>query len=143
MKKEEIKVYTHTHPDAMTVRVTVFVEEQGFHDEFDETDGVAVHFVAYADGNPVGTCRVFAADGGYILGRLAVVKPHRGLGFGKALLSAAETHVESIGGESLSLHSQLRASGFYAKCGYAPFGEPDEEEGCPHIWMKKRLGGTT
>lgn len=136
-----ILTYTYTHPDAMAVRVAVFVEEQGFHDEFDETDGVAVHFVAYDGGEPIGTCRVFEAEGGHVLGRLAVMKPHRGLGIGKALLAAAEAHVAAAGGESLSLHSQLRAEEFYSKCGYAPFGEPDEEEGCPHIWMKKRLGG--
>lgn len=127
----------------MAIRIAVFVEEQGFHDEFDDTDTVSVHFVAYENGIPVGTCRVFEAESGYVLGRLAVTAQYRGAGIGKELLTAAETHVAALGGTSLSLHSQLRASEFYKKCGYSPFGSPDEEEGCPHIWMKKQLGGTT
>ena len=42
-----IRVY-HTLPgDAVTIREEVFMKEQGFHDEFDETDRTAAHLVLY------------------------------------------------------------------------------------------------
>jgi hypothetical protein len=33
----------------------------------------------------------------------------------------------------------LHAKGFYEKCGDTAFGEIEPEEGCPHIWMTKKL----
>ena len=43
------------------------------------------------------------------------------------------------GGGSVRLHAQQRASGFYEKQGYEPYGPVEYEEYCPHIWMKKKL----
>lgn len=132
-------------PEAMIVRTTVFVEEQGFVDEYDAIDPVATHFVMYdEDNNPVATCRVFTLDGQgeegfFFLGRLAVIKEHRGRGLGAEIVTAAEAYVRAAGGEGILLHSQSAASGFYRAVGYTAFGEPDEEQGCPHVWMKKRL----
>ena len=37
----EVVVTNLLHPDAMKVRKEVFVEEQGFHDEFDDIDNMA------------------------------------------------------------------------------------------------------
>ena len=37
----EIKVYHTLHEDAVKIRKEVFMKEQGFHDEFDETDQTA------------------------------------------------------------------------------------------------------
>lgn len=54
-------------------------------------------------------------------------------------LKEAEQEVKKRGGRQLILHSQCVASGFYAKNGYREFGEIDDDEGCPHIWMKKEL----
>ena len=39
----EIRIYDRLHPHAVAIRHTVFVEEQGFIDEFDEADGRAIH----------------------------------------------------------------------------------------------------
>lgn len=137
----EIREFHGMPEAAMAVRVSVFVEEQGFVDEFDETDRVAVHFVAFDGETPIGTCRIFTEDGGrtYLLGRLCVLKAYRGRSIGTALVSAAEDGACARGGESLSLHSQYHAKDFYQKLGYAPYGEIEDEQGCPHIWMKKVL----
>lgn len=126
----------------MTVRQTVFVEEQGFVDEYDENDPISTHFVLFDDeGAPVATCRVFpkGATQDYYLGRLAVVKPYRGKGIGTRMLREAENYVRSVGGHAVLLHSQSAAEGFYAVCGYTPTGQYDEEQGCPHVWMEKIL----
>lgn len=42
-------------------------------------------------------------------------------------------------GAELVLHAQCRASGFYEKSGFEKLGDADDDEGCPHIWMKKHL----
>lgn len=134
-----LKVYTGFPADAMTVRETVFVLEQGFRDEFDQIDGYATHFVMYDGEKPVGVCRVFAQDGAYILGRLAVLKDYRGKKLGSRLVQAALEHVKSVGGRVMRLHSQCRAAGFYEKLGFTAYGEIEYEEDCPHIWMKKEI----
>ena len=136
----EIRRYEKTLPEAaMQIREAVFCREQGFIDEFDEIDGTATHLLLLSDGEPVGTCRVFKKDGGYFLGRLAVLREFRARGCGRELLLAAEDVVREKGGESLRLHSQLQAKGFYEAVGYVAASDADEEQGCPHVWMEKAL----
>lgn len=127
---------------ARTIREIVFVEEQGFQHEFDDIDKVAFHLVAYSErGEAVATCRFFedASRECYILGRLAVLNTYRGRGIGHALLAEVENFVRQRGGKLISLHAQCRAEAFYAKAGYLAYGEVEDDEGCPHIWMRKNL----
>ena len=86
-------------------------------------------------------CRVFQGrePGEYLVGRIAVRKSFRGQNLGAALLEAAEQEIWKAGGSSVRLHAQQRASGFYEKQGYEPYGPVEYEEYCPHIWMKKKL----
>lgn len=135
-----IEKFTPAPQQAINVRIEVFVEEQGFRDEFDDIDAIATHFVAFEEtGRPVGTCRVFAGkeENIYLLGRLAVVKDYRGQRLGSQMVAHAEEYVHSIGGKEIRLHAQCRVAQFYEKIGYTSYGEIEEEEGCPHIWMKK------
>ena len=123
---------------ASHIRTTVFLDEQGFSFDRDDTDDIAMHIVGYNGDIPVSVCRVFkSSDGKYITGRLAVLKEYRGLGCGKGILEAAEKYVRSVGGDSLWLHSQYQAKDFYLRCGYAQVGEIELEQGCEHIWMNK------
>lgn len=134
----KIEKYNKLTNDAMKVRYIVFCKEQGLVDVPDDTDDVAVHFLLYNDDMiPVGTCRVFKEGNTYILGRLAVLKEYRGKGFGSQIVRSAEEYIRCIGGESLMLHSQCSAAPFYKALGYLEEGEPDEVQGCLHIWMKK------
>ena len=138
----KLEIYHDLPEAAMTVRQTVFVEEQGFVDEYDEKDPVATHFVLFDDDLlPVATCRVFPENGtkNYYLGRLAVMKPYRGKGIGARMLREAENYLREVDCQASLLHSQSTAEGFYAACGYEPTGQYDEEQGCPHVWMKKEI----
>ncbi len=130
-------------PDyAKEVRQKVFIDEQGFHHEFDDIDKTAAHIVMFdEDRTPVATCRIFwdAEMNTYILGRLAVIKEYRGRHIGSAIVKEAEKYVQKSGGNSIALHAQCRAAAFYQKLGFAAFGDIEDEEGCPHIWMKKSL----
>lgn len=136
----KISVY-ETFPDcAKEIREAVFIKEQGFQNELDETDHEAAHLVAFNEHKiPVATCRVFwnAAMNAYTLGRLAVIQQYRGQDIGSAMLAEAEKYVREKGGKTLILHSQCRAVEFYKKSGYTEFGEIEDDEGCPHIWMEK------
>ncbi len=128
-------------PDcAKEIREAVFIKEQGFQSEFDETDGKAVHLVAFDNGGmPVATCRVFLDDitDSYTLGRLAVLKAYRHQKLGALLVEAAEEYVKSMGGKTLILHSQCQAAAFYRGLGFAEYGDVEDDQGCPHIWMRK------
>lgn len=137
-----IETFNSPPEAAMDIRVTVFVDEQGFYDEFDDIDGIATHFLVYNEAEtPVATCRVFAAEdeGSFFLGRLAVRKEYRKQGFGSVAVTAAEDHLRTVGGKEILLHSQLHATPFYEKLGYARFGSVENEQGQPHVWMKKIL----
>lgn len=135
----EIKVYQPLHPHAAWVRNTVFVEEQGFVDEFDAIDDTAFHLVMYHGDTPVGVCRVFKEGETWLVGRFAMMKEARGTGNGSRLLAEAEALVRAQGGKSVTLHAQCRAAPFYEKNGYTPFGELEYEQDCPHIAMRKEL----
>lgn len=129
--------------EAHNIRIKVFIEEQGFENEFDEIDAEAVHILMKTDdGMPVATCRVFWSEemNSYVLGRLAVLKEYRGNGIGSQVVKAALDFVKDSGGKCLMLHSQCRAAVFYEKFGFVSFGEVELDEGCPHIWMKKETG---
>ena len=138
----KIEIYQKICDEAREVRRKVFIDEQGFRNEYDEKDATAAHVVLFAgDEEPAATCRIFW-DGerkAYVLGRLAVLKEYRGKNFGFAIMEEAERYVRKCGGNCIILHAQCRVSAFYRKLGYGEFGTADEEEGCPHIWMRKRL----
>ena len=128
--------------EAIIIRQKVFVEEQGFKYEFDEIDSASTHFVLFDDKEtPIATCRVFFSNerNSFILGRLAVIKEHRGKNIGKSIVEEAEKHVQRNAGKEIQLHAQCRITPFYERLGFTPFGDIEYEEDCPHIWMKKEI----
>lgn len=136
------KIYKFLSEDAKAVREAVFIKEQGFKNEFDNIDNIAWHIVMYNENEePIAVCRVFESEDktNYILGRLAVLHCYRGNNIGRDMLKRAENLVLNCGGKALSLHAQCRVKSFYEKSGYISYGEIEDDEGCPHIWMKKQL----
>ena len=138
----KVQIYRSLPADAAWIRKTVFMEEQGFREEFDEIDGRAVHFVLYDDVRPVATCRLFddaELAQGYILGRFAICREDRGRGLGRVLMDAVERYARQMGGKRIRLHAQCRVEGFYERLGFCAYGEIEPEEDCPHVWMKKEI----
>ena len=136
-----LKYYSSLPEQAKQIRQEVFVDEQGFQEEFDDADDIAVHFLLFVDGQAAATCRTFydAEQGCPVVGRIAVRKDYRGQQLGAAVLHGAEVYIAQHGGEKVMLAAQERAHGFYEKQGYTGTGEPFYEEYCPHIWMQKEL----
>jgi len=135
------RVYYNLTEDARKIRQEVFVEEQGFLQEFDEIDGIAKHIVLFDGDRAVGTCRLFFQQNeqDYHVGRVAVTKEYRGQGLGKTLMTAAEKCIRDLGGTSITLSGQVRVASFYEKLGYRREGEEYLDEGCPHVRLRKRL----
>lgn len=127
--------------DAFAIRTKVFVEEQGYEDEFDDIDAYAEHITIFSDGEAVGCARCFPESESsrcYIVGRVATLPEFRGRGIGRMLVKECESAASRKGALSMRLHAQARLEGWYAGMGYKRIGDVDyEDEGQPHIWMEK------
>lgn len=134
----DIVLFDYLHEDAKRIRVKVFMDEQGFQDEFDGIDDEAYHLVGYDHNHPVATCRFFEKEGKYYIGRVAVLKEYRQLHLGAKMLEAAEKYI-SQKAERAYLSAQVRVKGFYEKQGYQGVGDPYDDEGVPHSLMYKEL----
>lgn len=130
---------TNHMADWRFVREEVFVKEQGFHNEFDELDDVAMHITMYIDGVLAGCIRLYEDAEIYRIGRLVVLKKFRKQGCGADLLKQAEAEIRLLGGKEVHLDAQCRVERFYAKSGYVVCGSEHLDEHVPHVEMKKIL----
>lgn len=135
-----VKNFDFLPDDAVFVRTTVFIDEQGFENELDDKDAICRHIVIYCENKPCATCRVFKDESGkYKLGRVAVLKEYRSKGLGRAVVEKAEEYVRECGGESLHLNSQIPVIAFYEKLGYQRVGGVFLEENVEHVAMVKNF----
>lgn len=137
----KFKIYESLPEEAKQIRIKVFVEEQGFQEEFDDADIGAVHIVIFENGTAAATCRFFysAEKKSYIIGRVAVCKEFRRNHYGAALMELAEKEILKRGVRKVSLSAQCRVADFYEKLGYKKQGDVYLNEYCPHIAMTKEL----
>lgn len=136
--------------DAKAVRTRVFMEEQGFCNEFGPEDEASemIHVTLYGDGALLGCARVFPAalepmlddaPGRWVFGRLAVLPEARKGGLGSRLLAESERLAREAGATEMHLHAQCSAQPFYEKAGYAAYGPIELDEHVEHQWMSKAL----
>lgn len=143
----DVRFKQGTFEDARFVRTRVFMEEQGFKDEFDDVDGMpaTIHVTAYLSDELVGCARTFPdhdhaeESGRWVFGRLAVLPEARKAGLGAALLAESERLARAAGATEMHLHAQCRVTAFYERAGYECYGAEELDEHVPHIWMKKAL----
>ena len=115
------------------VRKAVFMEEQGFQQEFDDVDDRAYHVLIQDGERPVATGRLFTEDGEtYLIGRVAVLSAYRGQHLGEHVVTALEQQAKACGAKCIT-----RAAGFYEKLGYTKTEEYHMDEFCPHVTMRK------
>lgn len=125
---------------ARLIRKTVFMQEQGFKNEFDQQDQNSWHFVFYLDHQPIACVRLFKDDHypNYLtLGRVALLKAYRGQHFGLEMLDIVEKEALSMNVQGIVLSAQLKVAPFYEKAGYQAMGEVYMDEHCEHIHMEK------
>lgn len=120
---------------ARAIRRTVFVEEQAVPVgvESDGRDDVCDHFLARLGTLPVATARARHTPQGWKLERVAVLRPQRQLGVGRALVR----HVleQAPAGSAVYVHAQESALGFWEGLGFVAEGPRFEEAGIGHRWM--------
>lgn len=54
----QLEAYDFLPEDAKRIREAVFMKEQGFKNEFDDIDLLALHLILYDGSQPAATCRL-------------------------------------------------------------------------------------
>ncbi|MFH7766720.1 GNAT family N-acetyltransferase [Acinetobacter sp. BSP-28] len=124
--------------DAKFIREQVFIQEQNIPvvDEWDDQDDISQHFVIYDQAQPVATGRLLQNNS---VGRVAVLKSHRGLGMGKMIMLHMIEQAKKQKREFLKLSSQVHAMPFYAGLGFIAEGDEYLDCGIAHIDMYLKL----
>lgn len=124
------------------IRREVFVREQELtrtvYDEPDDRN--SVHLLAQVTGRIVGTGRLtFIRDEAQIAW-LAVLKPYRASGAGKAMMSHLLAIAQERAAQYVTLNAQTHALGFYEKFGFESIGRRFHMGNIEHQYMVKMLG---
>ena len=162
----EMRIRADRRDDAFAVRRAVFMDEQGYENEFDaiDDDPSCIHVTLYCAGELAGCARAFPApleqalapdspvppespldegaapDKIYLLGRVAVLPSFRRRGLASEIVRACDERMRASGALVCKLHAQEYVRGLYERLGYEAIAEVDyEDEGQPHVWMAKRL----
>lgn len=124
------------------IRRIVFVEEQNVSEE-DEMipweDEVSEHLIIFEDDIQVATGRVVLHEGKYSLGRIAVLKEHRGKGYGRLVLADLIKKAHAMGAEKIEIHAQSYLVEFYRSFGFEICSEEYEEAGIMHFTMTLKI----
>lgn len=101
----------------------------------------SLHLVACQEERVLG-CVLFHPEAGHSgrLFQMAVVPHLQGQGLGARLVRALEAELRRRGLCHVHLHARAHVVPFYARLGYAEYGEPFTEVGIPHRHMRKVLG---
>lgn len=126
------------------IRSEVFIEEQNVpvELEWDDKDETATHFLVTLDDTPIGCARIIditPSDAGIhqaAIGRMAILKTHRGQGYGLALLDALISYCKQAGFTHIVLAAQCHAIGFYQQLGFEPEGDIFMDAGIEHRRMQ-------
>lgn len=126
-----------------TIRTQVFILEQRVPTglEWDGLDDSAIHLIAEDHkGLPLGCARLL--PNGQI-GRMAVLRPWRGKGIGRALLRLALDIARAEGYDRVFLNAQVSVRDFYARQGFSAVGDIFTEADIAHIRMESDLQPAT
>ena len=101
------------------------------------------HFVAVDQSQEVIGCVVLVpldeAQQTSQLIQMAVKNTYQGKGVGKQLVEVLESFALDKGIHTIECHARQEAVNFYLKLGYEIYGEPFEEVGIAHRYMRKKL----
>lgn len=117
------------------IRKKVFVEEQNCDpkDEY-ENEEESTHFLLTKDNQNIATARYRKTKKGIKMERFAVLKQHRGNGYGHKILNVM---LNDLNKDSCIkyLHAQVQVVGFYEKIGFEKVGDKFDEVGIMHYKM--------
>ncbi|MBH1942493.1 GNAT family N-acetyltransferase [Mobilitalea sibirica] len=133
--------YENEFEDVYVIRKRVFHEEQGIPMDiiFDEDDKKAIHVVVYEDIDhkvAVGVGRIVNHGHEYKIGRVAVLKEHRGKKYGDFAVRMLINKAFMQGADSIYLNAQTESKEFYEKIGFRTVGNEFYEAGILHVRME-------
>lgn len=138
--------YADGSDELLAVRETVFIIEQNVpvEEERDALDPQCRHVIARDEhGIPIGTGRLVppqdASASPARIGRMAVLREWRGAGVGDAMLQSLLRQARELGWNDIVLNAQVSAQAFYARHGFAAFGQRFMEAGIEHQPMRRML----
>lgn len=126
-----------THAELLkAVREEVFIKEQHVPVdlEWDGLDAGARHLLALNTAGEAIGCARLPGDGS--IGRMAVLKPWRGLGVGTALLKKAVELYRQQGVAKITLSAQMHAIPFYEKADFKVCSAPYLDADILHVDMR-------
>lgn len=136
-------IQSSTYQDALTIRSTVFIEEQGVSKEIeiDENEDRSFHFVGYLNERPIITARILESEAGiFTMQRVATLKDYRNKGYGALILKEIENYLRQQTEHPLViLDAQDTAIKFYESNDYKIDGEGYVKAGIPHHAMYKQF----
>ena len=122
------------------LRKAVFMDEQGFPEDLDEYDDIALHLLAKAGDTPIGAARLVIDEDVAKIGRICVLPDMRGTGLGAAIVRTAMDIARDMPGVTTAqLSAQVRAMGFYENLGFEAEGPPEDVLGVAHQTMVRPL----
>jgi ElaA protein len=122
--------------ELLALRVRVFVVEQEC--AYQELDGLDARAEHVWTRGPAGEMAAYLrvvdeGDGLTRLGRIVTAPEHRGTGAGAALMRAV---LADIAGPVV-VGAQVQAQAFYERLGFAVSGPGHDEDGIPHVPMRR------
>lgn len=118
-------------------RCEVFMLEQNIIcQDMDDVDYRSLHCFFEDAGRVIAYLRAYMDETdnkAYHIGRVLTLK--RGAGHGRALMQKSMEILFAQGIETICLHAQTQAVGFYKKLGFTVVSEPFMEEGVEHVTM--------
>lgn len=140
--------------EVLRLRQRVFVVEQACaYLDLDGKDQAALHLIGHdvvsrdlVGHDTVGAIAAYArllspgvSYDVHAIGRVVTAPEHRGRGLGRALMrQAIASIVERAGGPvPIALGAQAHLEAFYGSLGFVRFGEPYDEDGIPHVHMRR------
>ena len=128
--------------DLFRLRAEVFVVEQDCaYQDIDGTDPSAFHLLGRDDAGLVAYVRAFGPGvigDDMVIGRVIVAERARGTGLGRVLMREAQERLcGEYGKGAIKLGAQAHLARFYGSLGYAICGPEYDEDGIPHVPMRR------
>jgi ElaA protein len=127
---------------ALALRSEIFVVEQ--HCPYLDPDGqdrFALHLLGMEEDSLVAYIRLFPPtdiENYIVFGRVVTARSARNKGYGKKLLQELITYCDtSFPGISIQCSAQNYLKQFYERFGFKAYGEVYDEDGIPHIAMRR------
>ena len=125
--------------DLLRLRSLVFVVEQAcVFAEIDGRDPEAIHLRQFVGEDLAGCLRILGDGDAIRIGRIATAAAYRGRGYGHEMMAEALRYAAwRFAGRDVLISAQAHLEAFYGRRGFVVISAPYDEDGIPHIDMRR------